>query len=834
MAHPGEASNSNGHVAASNSRKRPRIGVFVEWVADGYTDPIVDEIVAVAREHKVDVLCFVGGLEPADVPNVRANKPLKYACPDNIDAVLLVAIGNYVTTTQIAAEFKRFEALPMVSVAVHWDEYPQVTVDNETGVRAGVRHLIRTHKCRNIACIRGPEASSEAQERYRAFRETLAEHGIEHNPELEAVGYFYNPHGADAVRLWLDERKVSFDAVIAANDGMAIAAMSELERRGIRVPEDVAVFGFDDAEYAMYQRPPLTTVRQPIREQARKAFDVLLTQLGGETIPKITRIGSQLVVRRSCGCIAFTGEASSFPPRSGSGYPVDSLEDWAMTTVSSLSTFGRISEASERLLARTFLEALTTVHRMPFLRAFESLLEQASQQHIDVLGAFQPLNDLRKRAQRRLSDSQREDRLDKLLNDAGTLIAEVAARTQAARRYGDEQLFRSLVQTNDALLSATDLNGLRDALAKSLDAFGVSSCFMCTVDANADLKSSSTLRMAYIKGSELDLPEGGQTFPVRDILPAPLLDSDSPKAWLVMPLLRSHTIAGYAVIERGVPDGFVYDGLIEQLGSAYLRIMLLNQVVQEVERRELAERERLEKEMQIATTIQTGILPKNLQVEGLQIAAVMVPAAEVGGDYYDVIRTNAGCWIGIGDVAGHGLPTGLMMMMQSAIGSLVRNHPGASPQSILPAADRLLYDNIRQRIGHDEHITLTLIRHDQQGQLTFAGAHEDILICRADTGDVERIGTPGVWTAAIEDIEGINDESTCSLSEGDLMLLYTDGITEAMNSANEMFGVQRLAESLHQYRHEPVDTLRDSIMAEVRAWANRQDDDMTLLVARQC
>ncbi len=98
----------------------------------------------------------------------------------------------------------------------------------------------------------------------------------------------------------------------------------------------------------------------------------------------------------------------------------------------------------------------------------------------------------------------------------------------------------------------------------------------------------------------------------------------------------------------------------------------------------------------------------------------------------------------------------------------------ASPKDVLPAVNSALYDNIRRRLKQDAHITLTLIRFDKSGTLTFAGAHEDIMIYRAASDRIERIQTPGVWTAAIEDVRGLMQEGSSILNEGDIILLYTD------------------------------------------------------------
>src|SRR5262252_1055280 len=120
----------------------------------------------------------------------------------------------------------------------------------------------------------------------------------------------------------------------------------------------------------------------------------------------------------------------------------------------------------------------------------------------------------------------------------------------------------------------------------------------------------------------------------------------------------------------------LFEGLREQISSALQGVRRVEHVVEEATRVQRAERERLAEELEIAARIQATMLPRISRVAGLEIAAVMVPSAEVGGDYYDIIPTKGGCWIGIGDVAGHGLKSGLVMMMiQSILATLVRHEP---------------------------------------------------------------------------------------------------------------------------------------------------------------
>lgn len=261
----------------------------------------------------------------------------------------------------------------------------------------------------------------------------------------------------------------------------------------------------------------------------------------------------------------------------------------------------------------------------------------------------------------------------------------------------------------------------------------------------------------------------------------------------------------------------------------------MNTMVEELDksRKTLAEKQRLEKELEIAARIQTSILPKRFDVAGLEIAARMIPASEVGGDYYDVFPVANGCWVGIGDVAGHGLSAGLeMLMVQSVIAGLVHHAPDATPQAHVKVLNRVLYDNIRHRLGQDEHITLTLMRY-QDGVFTFAGAHEEILVVRAAGGPCERIPTPGAWLGGMPDVSRVTKDSTLELQPGDLMVLYTDGITEARGADGKQFG-DRLVTLIEQARTEPVEVVRDRVIDGVKAWqVGEQEDDISIVIIRR-
>jgi sigma-B regulation protein RsbU (phosphoserine phosphatase) len=249
----------------------------------------------------------------------------------------------------------------------------------------------------------------------------------------------------------------------------------------------------------------------------------------------------------------------------------------------------------------------------------------------------------------------------------------------------------------------------------------------------------------------------------------------------------------------------------------------------------VAERqERLKREMELAQRLQTAILPRRLAVPGLDVSAAMLPATEVGGDYYDVLPVDGGCWLGIGDVAGHGLNAGLtMLMIQSMTAALVRQRPTAAPSEIVAVLNDTLCDNLRERLGRREHATLSLLRYDRSGRVAFAGAHEEILIYRAATGAVESIQTTGLWVGIRPDIADVTHDATLQLGPDDVLCLYTDGAIEGRNHQGQLLGVDRLRAALAEAHDQPVDAIRDNLLALIRSWTLVQEDDITLLIARQ-
>jgi predicted ATPase/serine phosphatase RsbU (regulator of sigma subunit)/tRNA A-37 threonylcarbamoyl transferase component Bud32 len=280
-----------------------------------------------------------------------------------------------------------------------------------------------------------------------------------------------------------------------------------------------------------------------------------------------------------------------------------------------------------------------------------------------------------------------------------------------------------------------------------------------------------------------------------------------------------------------------YRTLEQKVEERTAQLAQANQEITQLNDRLQSENVRLSAELDITRRLQQMILPKDeelSQIPGLDIAGFMEPADEVGGDYYDVLHDNGIVKIGIGDVTGHGLESGvLMLMVQTAVRTLLTNQETDSAR-FLSTLNRVIYENV-QRMNSERNLTLALLDY-QTGRLRLSGQHEDVLIVRTD-GAIERINTIalGFPVGLVEDIAQFVAHREVQLQPGDGVVLYTDGITEAINPAEELYGIERLCQNISQHWHKPARDIQQAVIEDLRSHISDQKifDDITLLILKQ-
>jgi len=259
-----------------------------------------------------------------------------------------------------------------------------------------------------------------------------------------------------------------------------------------------------------------------------------------------------------------------------------------------------------------------------------------------------------------------------------------------------------------------------------------------------------------------------------------------------------------------------------------------NTMVTEVERSrdELQRTEALRREVQIAHQIQTAILPVSPAVKGFEVAARMKPAEDVGGDLYDILAFEDTFWVLVGDVSGHGINSGLVMMMaQAAAYSAIADDPKTSPSAVIAAVNRVVHENVRNRMKRDDYLTLMAARHLGGGKFLAAGAHQPIFITRGG-GWVEVVESVGPWVGISPDPPGVQ-EYEFQVSEGESVCLITDGILEASDEDGDLFNEERLQALLGAVGNSSASEVLRVIFSAVEVFSPRQADDMTAVVLRR-
>ena len=827
------------HAASpgASSRPRRRVGVLLDALYNEYASMLVTAFEFESRQRDLDLYCFAGG----PLHSLAGHEKSRNRCYDlvsarAIDAIVVLSLSA--SSEVIELFLQRYPGLPTVTLGHVVPGVPVVVADNAAGMRDAVVHLISGHGRRRVVFLRGPAENQEAQTRFQAYRDALRDFGLPYDPALVLSGEFSTETGRRVMRE-LMEREVDFDAVVGANDFSTLGALEVLRERDISVPHQVAVVGFDDAEEARGATPTLSTVRQPYFELAAHALETLNSLMNGEPAPERLVLGSRLVRRRSCGCLSDGAPSDAPPSLSVLNQPFrEAFERIRPELGRELSTSARRARANveygfEGSLLDALGEALDHASDRRLIERLDQVLSRTIETGGDVVAWQLTLSLLREKLLPLVrGDAKRWMRLEDIWQRLRVLLTDAVDREQRALRTEAERSASILTDTSESLITSFDVESLPRSLADRLPALGIRSCFLALYEGWGNPAPKSRLIVAYDRGRLLDVPEGGLLFDTADLAPPEMLQ-ERRRAMVVEPLFFENTQLGFALLELGPRRRVVYELLRELVSAALHGAQLMRRVAQEAAARQHAEQQRLEQELSIATRIQTSILPRDLSVPGLEIAANMLPATEVGGDYYDVLPTADGCWLGIGDVAGHGLRPGLvMMMLQSVVAALVRSNPNAAPRELLKVVNGVLYENVRERLRQDEHATLSLISYKRDGELVFAGAHEDMLIWRAKTGQVELVPTLGTWVGATRDIDEATQESRCRLADGDLLVLYTDGVIEAQNRAGEQFGIEQLSRELCRLASAPVPQIRDGLCAAVTAFMAEQKDDIAVLVAR--
>lgn len=548
-------------------------------------------MIAAARQHDVNLFCFPGGsVRPVGEFHPERSAIYNLVQVDRFDG--LVSSGasapGGLNPERAAAFLRRYEPLPTVSLTQLPGEIPHVTMNNYQGMQAVMRHLIQTHGLRRLAFVRGPENHYYAQERYQAYIDALHEQGLPVDPRLVTPPRHWEA-GEEAIHILLDERGLrpgrDLQAVITVSDLAALNALKALQTRGVQVPGDLALMGFNDSAEGRVTNPPLTSVSMPFYEQGERVIEMLVRRLAGQPIPPQMVLPTRLVVRQSCGCPDQAMRLADRPPVApGEADAPEALAALGRKATSEIARVMGMAEASQASIAQlveAFCADLQAAGPTRFLPTLENILRSSTTAQDDE-ATWQDAISVWRWCFLPHLDSASGLLAENLFGQARVMISGITHRTQALEQLQAKRQADTLRELGQSLITTFDTTRLADMLAERLPAIGIASCYLALYEKPTELHSPELCRLilAYTELGRADLGAEGQRFPAREVVPPNLLPQYRQYCYVVEPLYFQHEQIGFAVFEVGPRDGAIYELLRSQISSALKGALLLQEAQQ--------------------------------------------------------------------------------------------------------------------------------------------------------------------------------------------------------------------------------------------------------------
>jgi len=575
------------------------IGVLTAWLNGPTEINLWHGVADRAQERNVNLICFSGGI-PNWHEQYEAQKNVLFNIPnaENVDGLLIWAniLSHTLDRSGLEAFCSRYAPLPVISMGMILPSMPSIQIDMRAGMRKLLSHLIEVHGRRKIAFIRGLEVSQDAEERYQAYIETLKQYHISIDPKLIISGDFRRYSGTAAIKQLIATHHIGFDALVSANDNMAIGAMQALQAQGIRVPDDVVVAGFDDIEETRAITPSLTTVRAPWHSLGSKSVDLLLSKLANDPLPDQVLLETELICRQSCGCqhIAIEHQTgsnhdASLPLEikapaaiSARSAQINLLQDIDKILAILAPTYELESGRSKKLIEGFFTDVQSTDGTCTiFIQTLTEILSQIPS-GTEIVEWQEVLNIIRSKVHHLFRSKDEILKAHDLLGNGYTVVGEMAHRRELYQRLEAEDQTSRLNRIVQTMSTTYDIETLMKLLALELPGLGIQSCFLSLYDEKGDQPVWSRLILAVAGKERLSLDQNGIRFPTSQLLPPGMLPEDRRFAFDVEALYFQEEQIGFVMFEIGPRNGDVYATLRGHLSSA-LKSAQLVQIALEAE-----------------------------------------------------------------------------------------------------------------------------------------------------------------------------------------------------------------------------------------------------------
>ncbi len=566
-------------------RHRPTIGVLAGWQYYwtarplSYLNPIFRGIRQAAQELGCNLL-FACGMgvsgEPGDPPRpawleISDDADFVPVGPWNTDGLILI---NPLHTEKRSQTIQAIRAKghPVVFVG-SGEKGPTLVADNAGGIQTALQHLV-AHGHRLIAFIAGSRIDMEGDtgDRLRAFREGMAAFGLSIDERLIVFGRHVFEGGYEAMNQLLSTR-IPFTAVLASNDESALGAIRALQEAGYRVPDDMAIIGFDDRPESALQQPALTSVHIPLFKMGYQALELLLNHINGqEPLPALVKVPTRLVIRESCGCNQSAVLADALELISHPDEPILSpeLQSQLVRRMTTLITRGKHSLSQEEIaqlgqeLVEAFRVSVQEQSPLRFRTVLDRILKRVAAARDDT-HQWQVAISVLRDALPHLAASWGQDTSLEL---AYAILDEARVTISAAMRMQYWDYVNSQRQTSNQierltarLLTALDVNQIYDILARHLSEMGLRTVWVAFYEPEGDDPVAWSRIRAVTAPQQPVIRIRSRTFP-----PARWTTIPQPFRLALIPLVGYDGEAGFVAFEAIHLD--LQGAIVQQIRSA--------------------------------------------------------------------------------------------------------------------------------------------------------------------------------------------------------------------------------------------------------------------------
>jgi signal transduction histidine kinase/DNA-binding LacI/PurR family transcriptional regulator len=509
---------------------------------------------------------------------------------DSIDGLIINTpeFKSHIDKKNILDFCAKFNPLPMISVGSKIEGIPNILINNSNSVRKIIVHLLHTHHKRKISFLRGLIDNVDSNERLHTYEEILRENDISINPDwISPPGIWNRDLAADAACRILDKTNSEIDAFVCNNDNHAYGVIEALTLRGIKVPQQVAVVGFNNEPLAKACFPAITTVDRNLYDRGWLGVKVLSDHLKGKPLIDNYTVNAPVIIRQSCGCLTCGSRAleTAFKHKQTYNFDIQTSDKSLILKKIEKEVFESLNiPENEKTLhwckefLNSFIDGVKDNTKANFFLKFNEILHQFNQDSYELSNWHFAITVLDLSlaylfAKAELEKSQR------FLNESRILLSETALKQRKTFLILTEERNATINSMSHSFKKTNNLEQIINLLATDLPKLGIPTCYLSLYENPQQPLGYCRLLLAYNSSGRVKLPADGIRFLSSQLIPEQFIPKNRGNSFFLEPLYYGQNHLGFTLFEFATKEQSFYETFPAQLSAAIWGSILYNKVL---------------------------------------------------------------------------------------------------------------------------------------------------------------------------------------------------------------------------------------------------------------